>query len=84
MLRSCQLAQRIGAHVASIRTSKEPLRVSDIERLLGEVVRDISSGSDERAWDVMERLVATVSNELGAVLPKVRQAVKAGQVVLSE
>lgn len=72
-----QLAQRIGAHIASIRLSKEPLRLTDFVTFLTEV----TGQSDTSPWDVISSLVTRLGSELGDNLPKFRNAAKAGQTV---
>ena len=83
LLTLAQLAQRIGAHVASIRSSKQPLRLADIERFLDEVTADSSAASDAPPWELIGMFISRLSNEIGVALPKIRQAVQAGQVVSS-
>ncbi|WWC88610.1 uncharacterized protein L201_003523 [Kwoniella dendrophila CBS 6074] len=76
-----QLAQRIGAHVSSIRASKQPLRLSDIERFLVEITAESSASSDAHPWELIAMFVTRLGNELGGILPKVKEAVKNGQLV---
>ncbi|WWD18419.1 hypothetical protein CI109_102869 [Kwoniella shandongensis] len=76
-----QLAQRIGAHVAMIRSTKQPLRLADIETFLAEVTVESSAASDAPPWELIGMFITRIGNELGVVLPKVKAAVKAGQVV---
>ncbi|WVQ65710.1 uncharacterized protein L199_003888 [Kwoniella botswanensis] len=76
-----KLAQRIGAHVASLRSSKQPLRLADIENFLIEITAESSASSDAHPWELIALFVARLGNELGNVLPKVKEAVKAGHLV---
>ncbi|WVQ80521.1 hypothetical protein IAT38_002626 [Cryptococcus sp. DSM 104549] len=77
-----QLAQRIGQHVATIRSTKSPLRLSDIETFLHDVTaQSASAGSDAHPWDLIGMFISKLGEELGGVVPKVKAAVKAGQVV---
>ena len=79
-----QLAQRIGAHVTSIRASKQPLILSDIEQFLVEVTAELSDSLNARPWDLIEMFISKLGNELSIAMSKIKQAVKAGQVVSSE
>ena len=79
-----QLAQRIGAHIASIRSSKEALRLSDVGRFLDEVTAESSKANEAPPWELITMFVQRIASELGALLPKVKNASKSGQMVSSE
>jgi hypothetical protein len=76
-----QLAQRIGAHAASIRSSKDVVRLSDIERFLVDVTAQSAAPAGMPPWDQIGMFMTRLGQELGQALPKIRQAVKDGQVV---
>ncbi|ORX40158.1 dynein associated protein-domain-containing protein [Kockovaella imperatae] len=76
-----QLAQRIGAHVASLRATKEPLRLADIETFLDEVTAESSKANEAPPWELISMFVQRIGAEIGALLPKVRSAIKSEQVV---
>nr|XP_018262298.1 dynactin 1 [Kwoniella dejecticola CBS 10117]OBR84456.1 dynactin 1 [Kwoniella dejecticola CBS 10117] len=76
-----QLAQRIGAHAATLRASKQPLRLSDIERFLVEITAESSATSDAHPWELIAMFVTRLGNEMGSVLPKVKEAVKGGHLI---
>ncbi|WRT67723.1 uncharacterized protein IL334_004695 [Kwoniella shivajii] len=76
-----QLAQRIGAHVSSLRASKLPLRLADIESFLVEITAESSAASDAHPWDLIAMFVTRLGNELGNLLPKVREAIKSNHLV---
>ncbi|WVQ96736.1 hypothetical protein IAU59_003843 [Kwoniella sp. CBS 9459] len=76
-----QLAQRIGAHAATVRSTKQPLRLSDIEVFLQEITAESSAQSDAPPWDLIGAFVSRLGHELGGVLPRIKEAVKGGQVV---
>jgi dynactin 1 len=77
-----QLAQRIAGHVASLKVSKEPLRLKDIEGFLKEVTREQRDLGEP--WEVIGLFVNRLGAEVGAVLPRIRTSVKVGQLVRSE
>jgi dynactin 1 len=79
-----QIAQRIGAHVAMIRSTKQPLHLSDIETFLAEITAQSSATIAAPPWDLIGMFITKLGNELGEILPKVRQAGKAGQTISSE
>jgi len=76
-----QLAQRIGAHAASIRSSKNVLRLSDIEQFLVDVTAQSAAPAGMPPWEQIGMFITRLGQELGMALPKIRQAVKEGQVV---
>ncbi|KAK8858530.1 hypothetical protein IAR55_002757 [Kwoniella newhampshirensis] len=76
-----QLAQRIGAHVASVRSTKQPLRLSDIETFLVEVTAESSAASNAPPWELIGRFITRLGTEMGIVLPKIKSAVKSGQII---
>ncbi len=78
-----QLAQRIGAHVASIRTTKETLRLADIEQFVLEVTSNLSATTDTRPWDGIAAMISDLNVEFGSALPNIKQASSAGQFVSS-
>lgn len=79
-----QLAQRIGAHAASIRSSKQVLKLSDIERFLVDITATSAAPSGMPPWDQIGMFITRLGAELGAALPKIRNAIKEGQVVNSK
>ena len=76
-----QLAQRIGAHAASIRSSKNVLRLSDIEQFLVDITAQSAAPAGMPPWEQIGMFITRLGQELGMALPKIRQAVKEGQVV---
>ncbi|BEJ17135.1 hypothetical protein CspHIS471_0605360 [Cutaneotrichosporon sp. HIS471] len=70
-----RLAQRVRQHVDSLRASKAPLRLTDMDKFLGEVTK-----TDGEPWDVIASFVQRLASDLADTLPKFRAA-KAGQVV---
>ncbi|BEI86397.1 hypothetical protein CcaverHIS002_0606840 [Cutaneotrichosporon cavernicola] len=70
-----RLAQRVRQHVDSLRASKAPLRLTDMDKFLGEV-----TNTDGEPWDVIASFVQRLASDLADTLPKFRAA-KAGQVV---
>lgn len=79
-----QLAQRIGAHTAALRVSKEPLRLSDIEGFLVEITASSAAPTNMAPWDQIGMFISKLGAELGSILPKIRTAVKEGQVITGE
>ncbi|WVQ72856.1 hypothetical protein IAR50_002417 [Cryptococcus sp. DSM 104548] len=78
-----QLAQRIGQHTALLRSTKQPLKLSDIEGFLADVTaQSASAGVQAHPWEVIGAFVAKLGEELGAALPKVKEAVKEGRVMV--
>lgn len=71
-----RLAQRVRQHVESLRASKGPLRLTDIDKFLAEVTK-----TDGEPWDVIASFVQRLAADLSDTLPKFRAAPKAGQVV---
>lgn len=76
-----QLAQRIGAHVTATRSSKEPLKLADIEKFCATVVAENVGASDLSPWEVIGSFVTRLGTDLGDMLPKFRNAAKAGQTI---
>lgn len=76
-----QLAQRISMHVSSLRSSKEPLRLVDIEKFLGEVTAESAHADEAPPWELIAMFVQRLESEIAEVLPKIKSAYKAGQVV---
>ena len=76
-----QLAQRIGAHAASIRSSKDPLRLSHIKGFLVDITAQSAAPAGMPPWDQIGMFITRLGHELGMALPKIKQAVKDGQVV---
>ncbi|GMK57406.1 hypothetical protein CspeluHIS016_0402400 [Cutaneotrichosporon spelunceum] len=70
-----RLAQRVRQHVESLRASKAPLRLTDMDKFLGEVTK-----ADGEPWDVIASFVQRLATDLADTLPKFRAA-KVGQVV---
>jgi dynactin 1 len=79
-----QLAQRISAHVSTLHASKAPLRLADIETFLNEVTAQSAHANEAPPWELIGMFVQRLHAEIGAILPKVKNATKAGQVVSSE
>lgn len=79
-----QLAQRIGAHTTSIRSSKEVLRLSDIEGFLVAITASSAAPTDMPPWEQIGMFISRLGAELGAALPKIRTAVKDGQLTSSK
>ncbi|ODO01512.1 hypothetical protein I350_06332 [Cryptococcus amylolentus CBS 6273] len=78
-----QLAQRIGQHTALLRSTKQPLKLSDIEGFLADVTaQSASAGVQAHPWEVIGAFVAKLGEELGAAVPKVKEAVKEGRVMI--
>ncbi|TXT13518.1 hypothetical protein VHUM_00885 [Vanrija humicola] len=75
-----QLAQRIMAHIASLRSSKEQLRLADIQTFLAEVTAPV--GAAELApWDIIGHFITRLVMDLDNGLPKFRNAAKSGQTI---
>lgn len=74
-----QVAQRIGEHIASVRASKEPLRLDDIVKFLAEVTNQ--ANADQPPWDVIGAFITRIGTDLADTLPKFRGAAKASQTV---
>ncbi|KAL7423292.1 hypothetical protein Q5752_002593 [Cryptotrichosporon argae] len=79
-----QLAQRIGAHAASIRATKVPLRLADIDAFLTEVTSQSAAAGELAPWDVIGSFVSRLGAEMGAALPRIRNAAKAGLVISTD
>ncbi|KAL1412932.1 hypothetical protein Q8F55_000681 [Vanrija albida] len=73
-----QLAQRIMAHIGSLRTSKQQLRLADIQTFLAEVTAPVGA-ADVAPWDVIGHFISRLVIELDNALPKFRNAAKSGQ-----
>ncbi|KAI9631947.1 dynein associated protein-domain-containing protein [Dioszegia hungarica] len=71
-----QLAQMIGAHAASIRFSKQPLRLSDIDHFLLEVTAQSAAPKDLHPWDVIAAFISRLGAQLSSTLPRIRSASK--------
>ncbi|WVR06294.1 hypothetical protein IAU60_003324 [Kwoniella sp. DSM 27419] len=76
-----QLAQRIGAHVSTVRTTKQPLRLADIEAFLFDITAESSAQSDAHPWELIGMFVTRLGQDLGGVLPRVKDAIKNGQMI---
>ena len=85
-----QLAQRISGHVASLRTSKEALRLEDIKRFLAEVTSENAESAPAAGqegaspWDLISASIQRLAGDMNEIIPKIKAAVKNGQVVSSE
>lgn len=79
-----QLAQRISAHASTLHASKTPLRLSDIETFLDEVTAESAHADEAPPWELIGMFVQRLHAEIGAILPKVKGAAKAGQIISSE
>ena len=79
-----QLAQRIGAHVSSLRASKQPLRLIDIEVFLQEITSESSAPSGAPPWELIGMFVSRLGSELATVTSAVKTAIKNGSVVHSQ
>ncbi|WVN86516.1 uncharacterized protein L203_101680 [Cryptococcus depauperatus CBS 7841] len=78
-----QLAQRIGQHVATLRSSKEPLRLSDIETFLQDVTAQSASAAPEaHPWELIGAFVSKLGEQLGAALSNIRESVKEGSLLV--
>lgn len=78
------LAQRIGGHIASLRSSKQPLRLADIEVFLDEVTAESANANEAPPWDLIGAFVQRLGLEVGGILPKAKNASKSNQVVSRE
>lgn len=76
-----QLAQRISAHVSSLHFSKNALRLPDIEGFLDEVTAESAHANEAPPWELIGTFVQRLHAEIGAILPKVKGATKAGQII---
>nr|XP_019012815.1 dynactin 1 [Kwoniella pini CBS 10737]OCF51596.1 dynactin 1 [Kwoniella pini CBS 10737] len=76
-----QLAQRIGAHVTTLRATKQPLRLLDIERFLVEITAESSADSDSHPWELIAMFVTRLGSGLGNVLPRIKEAVKGAHLI---
>jgi dynactin 1 len=76
-----QLAQMIGAHTSALRTSKAPLRLSDIERFLAEVTAQSAAPQGLPPWDVIAAFISRLGAQLGDTLPKIRNAAKNNHII---
>ncbi|OXG26855.1 dynactin 1 [Cryptococcus neoformans] len=80
-----QLAQRIGQHVSTLRSTKEPLRLSDIESFLHDVTaQSASAGSKVHPWELIAMFVSKLGEDLSGTLPKIKEAAKDGRIVSLE
>ena len=79
-----QLAQRVSAHISSLHVSKEPLRLADIERFLDEVTAESAHANEAPPWELIGMFVQRLHAEIGAILPRVKGATKAGHIVSTE
>nr|KIR89490.1 dynactin 1 [Cryptococcus tetragattii IND107] len=78
-----QLAQRIGQHVSTLRSTKEPLRLSDIDSFLHDVTaQSASAGSNVHPWDLISMFVSRLREDLSGTLSKIKEAAKDGRTVL--
>jgi dynactin 1 len=69
-----KLAQRIGAHAADLRASKEVLRLSDIETFLDEVVAQSSAPADMHPWDIIASFITRLGTQISTCLSSIRTA----------
>lgn len=80
-----QLAQRIGQHVSTLRNTKEPLRLSDIESFLQDVTAQSAiAGSNAHPWELIAMFVSKLGEDLNGTLPKIKEAAKDGKIVSCE
>ncbi|KIR68423.1 dynactin 1 [Cryptococcus bacillisporus CA1873] len=78
-----QLAQRIGQHVSTLRSTKESLRLSDIDSFLHDVTaQSASAGSNVHPWDLIAMFVSRLREDLSGTLSKIKEAAKDGRTVL--
>jgi dynactin 1 len=74
-----QLAQRIVTHIASLRASKEQLRLltskPSSQRLL------LQSGRRAAPWDIIGHFITRLVMDLDNALPKFRNATKSGRLL---
>jgi hypothetical protein len=79
------LAQHIGAHVAAIQASKQPLRLDDIYLFLDQVTAQKDGNSENMPpWELIGMFISKLSSEVGSIAPFLRNIVKSGQVISSE
>ena len=78
------LAQRIGGHIASLRSSKQSLRLADIEVFLDEVTAESANANEAPPWELIGAYVQRLGVEVGGILPKVKIASKSNQVLPRE
>ncbi|KIR29722.1 dynactin 1 [Cryptococcus deuterogattii LA55] len=80
-----QLAQRIGQHVSTLRNTKEPLRLSDIDSFLRDVTaQSASAGSNVHPWDLIAMFVSRLRDDLNGTLSKIKEAAKDGRTISLE
>lgn len=80
-----QLAQRIGQHVSTLRNTKEPLRLSDIDSFLHDVTaQSASAGSNVHPWDLIAMFVSRLREDLNGTLSKIKEAAKDGRTISCE
>ncbi|KIR75777.1 dynactin 1 [Cryptococcus deuterogattii CA1014] len=80
-----QLAQRIGQHVSTLRNTKEPLRLSDIDSFLRDVTaQSASAGSNVHPWDLIAMFVSRLREDLNGTLSKIKEAAKDGRTISLE
>lgn len=70
--------------MSTLHASKAPLRLSDIEAFLDEVTAESAHANEAPPWELIGLFVQRLQAEIGAILPKVKGATKAGQIVSSE
>jgi dynactin 1 len=66
-----------------LRSTKEPLRLMDINAFLEEITAESSSSIDAPPWELIGLFITKLGNELAGILPKMKQAARVGQVVSS-
>jgi dynactin 1 len=69
-----ELAQRIGAHASELRSTKDTLRLSDIENFLDEVVAESAAPADMHPWDVIASFISRLGTQITSCLAAVRSA----------
>lgn len=80
-----QLAQRIGQHVSTLRSTREPLRLSYIDSFLRDVTaQSASAGSNAHPWDLIAMFVLRLREDLSGTLSKIKEAAKDGRTVSCE
>jgi dynactin 1 len=70
----------IGAHAGTIRSSKAPLRLTDIKRFLSEVTSQSAAPQNIPPWEVIAAFISRLGAQLADTLPRIRSANKSGLV----
>jgi dynactin 1 len=73
----------IGGHVAELRGSKAALNLDVILGFLSDITADVAAGVDIQPWDIIGMFITRLTNDVNDLLPKIRDAVEAGQLIKS-